>query len=71
MLHGRVSPGVVIKMKSVCSTRSHTRACDLVVLHKSVYPIVLARPSAWPGTRVCVATSKGTRAGHKGVWLAV
>ncbi|KHG18945.1 hypothetical protein F383_09171 [Gossypium arboreum] len=28
MLHGRVSPGVDIKMKLVCSTRSHTQACD-------------------------------------------
>ncbi|KHG03933.1 Amiloride-sensitive cation channel 5 [Gossypium arboreum] len=28
MLHGCVSPGVEIELKSVCSTRSHTRACD-------------------------------------------
>ncbi|KHG16848.1 hypothetical protein F383_21570 [Gossypium arboreum] len=28
MLHGRVSLGVEINLKSVCSTRSHTRACD-------------------------------------------
>ncbi|KHG05178.1 hypothetical protein F383_30958 [Gossypium arboreum] len=28
MLHSSVSPGVVIKMKSVCSTRSHTRASN-------------------------------------------
>ncbi|KHG15269.1 hypothetical protein F383_01029 [Gossypium arboreum] len=28
MLHGHVSSNVEIKMKSVCSTRSHTRACD-------------------------------------------
>ncbi|KHG08691.1 hypothetical protein F383_35559 [Gossypium arboreum] len=28
MLHGRVSLGVEIEMKSVCSTRSNTRPCD-------------------------------------------
>ncbi|KHG09980.1 hypothetical protein F383_12670 [Gossypium arboreum] len=28
MLHSRVSSTVVIKMKSVCSTWSHTRVCD-------------------------------------------
>ncbi|KHG19192.1 hypothetical protein F383_25385 [Gossypium arboreum] len=28
MLHGRVSPDVVIELKSKCSTRPHTRACD-------------------------------------------
>ncbi|KHG11438.1 hypothetical protein F383_37788 [Gossypium arboreum] len=28
MLHGCVSPAVEIELKSVCSTRSHTRACD-------------------------------------------
>ncbi|KHG12938.1 hypothetical protein F383_05793 [Gossypium arboreum] len=60
MLNSRVSPGIEIKMKSVYSTRSHTRACDLAVLHKSVYLIGLARPSTWPGTRACVATLKGT-----------
>ncbi|KHG07580.1 Threonine--tRNA ligase [Gossypium arboreum] len=58
-------------MKSICSTRFHTRACDLAVLHKSIYPIGLARPSTWPGTQVCVATSKGTRAKQLGMWLAV
>ncbi|KHG30276.1 hypothetical protein F383_11710 [Gossypium arboreum] len=67
MLHGRVSPSVEIELQSVCSTRSHTRACDLAVLHKLVYPTSLARPS----TRKCVATSKGTQARHMGVWLAV
>ncbi|KHG11124.1 hypothetical protein F383_15937 [Gossypium arboreum] len=28
MLHGRVSPGVDIEMKSVCITRSHPWACN-------------------------------------------
>ncbi|KHG12110.1 hypothetical protein F383_16790 [Gossypium arboreum] len=28
MLHGRVSLGVEIKVKLVCSTQSHIRACD-------------------------------------------
>ncbi|KHG09177.1 hypothetical protein F383_36420 [Gossypium arboreum] len=28
MLHVCVSPGVEIKMKLVCSTRSYTRPCD-------------------------------------------
>ncbi|KHG14324.1 hypothetical protein F383_08556 [Gossypium arboreum] len=37
------------------------------MLHKSVYPTVLGRP----GTRVCVASLKGTRARHMGMWLAV
>ncbi|KAA3483354.1 Zinc finger CCHC domain-containing 8 [Gossypium australe] len=41
------------------------------VLHKSVYPIGLARPSTRLGTRVCVATSKGTRVRHTSVWSAV
>ncbi|KHG20877.1 hypothetical protein F383_26487 [Gossypium arboreum] len=27
MLYGRVSLGVVNKIKSICSTRSYTRAC--------------------------------------------
>ncbi|KHF97709.1 MutS [Gossypium arboreum] len=49
MLHSRVCPGVDIKMKLVCPTRSHTRACDLAVLHKSVYPPVFTRS----GTRAC------------------
>ncbi|KAA3466573.1 integrase [Gossypium australe] len=52
---------------SVCSIRS----CDLVVWHKSVYPTGLARPSTRPGTRVCEAILKGTRAGQTGMWLAV
>ncbi|KHG19861.1 hypothetical protein F383_24708 [Gossypium arboreum] len=58
-------------MKSVCSTRPHTRACDLAVLHKSVYPTGLARPSTWSGTSACVATLKGTQARHTDVWSAV
>ncbi|KAA3466730.1 Threonine--tRNA ligase [Gossypium australe] len=62
MLHDHVSPDVEIEVKSVCSTWSHTQACDLTVLHKSIYPTGLTRPSIWPGTRACVATSKGTRA---------
>ncbi|KHG04324.1 hypothetical protein F383_29811 [Gossypium arboreum] len=49
--HGHVAwpcvPCIEIKIKSVCSTRFHTRACDLAVLHKSVYPTGLARPSTW------------------------
>ncbi|KHG22537.1 hypothetical protein F383_29110 [Gossypium arboreum] len=61
MLHSCVSSGVVIKMKSVCSTRSHTRACDLAVLHKLVYPTGFAQPSTWPGTRAC-----GHFEGHTG-----
>ncbi|KHG07967.1 MAP kinase-interacting serine/threonine-protein kinase 1 [Gossypium arboreum] len=28
MLHGRVSLGAGIKMKSACSTQYHTRSCD-------------------------------------------
>ncbi|KHG05866.1 hypothetical protein F383_32311 [Gossypium arboreum] len=28
MLRGRMSLGVEIELKIVCSTRSHTRACD-------------------------------------------
>ncbi|KHG16081.1 hypothetical protein F383_21034 [Gossypium arboreum] len=28
MLHSRVSTGVEIELKSVCSTQSHIRACD-------------------------------------------
>ncbi|KHF99155.1 23S rRNA [Gossypium arboreum] len=28
MLHGRVSPGVEIELKSICSIQSHTRAHD-------------------------------------------
>ncbi|KHG20618.1 hypothetical protein F383_25108 [Gossypium arboreum] len=48
-LHGSGSPRVDFKLKSVCSTRSHTRACDMAMLHKSVYPTALARPS----TRAC------------------
>ncbi|KHG27851.1 hypothetical protein F383_11184 [Gossypium arboreum] len=28
-VHGRVSPSVEIEIKSVYSTRPHTRACDL------------------------------------------
>ncbi|KHG22927.1 Glutathione S-transferase theta-1 [Gossypium arboreum] len=55
MLHGRVSPGVEIKIKSVCSTRPHTRACNLALWHKSIYPIGLARPSTHPDTRACMA----------------
>ncbi|KHG17830.1 hypothetical protein F383_21741 [Gossypium arboreum] len=43
MLHDRVSPGDEIELKSVCSTWSHTRACDLAVLHKLVYPSVFTR----------------------------
>ncbi|KHF99214.1 hypothetical protein F383_19660 [Gossypium arboreum] len=35
--HGCVSSSVDFEIKSVCSTRPHTRACDLVVWHKSVY----------------------------------
>ncbi|KHG19137.1 hypothetical protein F383_25878 [Gossypium arboreum] len=31
MLHDCVSPGVEIKIKLVCPTRPHTRACDLAV----------------------------------------
>ncbi|KHG00878.1 hypothetical protein F383_22302 [Gossypium arboreum] len=54
-------------MKSVCSTWPSTRACDLAVLHKSVYLTGLARPC----TQACVGTSKGTRARHTSVWLAV
>ncbi|KHG03344.1 hypothetical protein F383_28091 [Gossypium arboreum] len=61
MKHGRVSPGVEIKTKSVCSTRPHTRACDLSVWHKSIYPTGLARPSTRHGTRVYKAILKGTR----------
>ncbi|KHG22430.1 hypothetical protein F383_26653 [Gossypium arboreum] len=38
MLHSRMSPGVEIKIKLVCSTRPHTWACDLAVWHKSIYP---------------------------------
>ncbi|KHG19087.1 hypothetical protein F383_24117 [Gossypium arboreum] len=50
MLHNRVSPGIEFENKSVCSTRPHTRACDLAVWHKSVYPTELE----WPTTRTCV-----------------
>ncbi|KHG04172.1 hypothetical protein F383_29533 [Gossypium arboreum] len=32
MLHCHMSPGNEIELKSVCSTRSHTRAYDLAVL---------------------------------------
>ncbi|KHG21820.1 Dihydroxy-acid dehydratase 2 [Gossypium arboreum] len=64
-------PDVKIEMKSVFSPQSHTRACDLAVLHKSVYPIGLARPGTWPVTRACLSISKGTQARHTGVWLAV
>ncbi|KAA3474831.1 Cell adhesion molecule 3 [Gossypium australe] len=39
-------------------TRPSIRACDLAVLHKSLYPTVLAWPSTWE----CVAISKDTRA---------
>ncbi|KHG22915.1 Sulfhydryl oxidase 2 -like protein [Gossypium arboreum] len=59
MLHGCVSPGVVIETKSVCSTRSHTRACDLAVLHKSVYPTVVARPSTRPSNKGVCGNFKG------------
>ncbi|KHG27423.1 polyprotein [Gossypium arboreum] len=52
---------------SKLSTWLSTRACDLAVLHKSVYPTGLAPPSIG----ACVATSKGTWARHTGVWLAV
>ncbi|KHG02434.1 Polyprotein [Gossypium arboreum] len=48
-----------------------TRACDLAVLHKSVYPTSLAWLNTQPGTRACMATSKGTWARPMGVWLAV
>ncbi|KHG00559.1 hypothetical protein F383_17592 [Gossypium arboreum] len=41
------------------------------MLHKSVYPTSLVQLSTRPDTRVCVATSKGTRARHMGMWLAV
>ncbi|KHG19658.1 hypothetical protein F383_25189 [Gossypium arboreum] len=34
MLHCCVSPGVEFEIKSVCSTRPHTRACGLAVCHK-------------------------------------
>ncbi|KHG28333.1 hypothetical protein F383_35339 [Gossypium arboreum] len=71
MVHGCMSPGVEIKMKSVYFTRPSTRACDLAMLHKLVYPTGLPRPSTRPGTRACVATSKDTRARHTGVWLAL
>ncbi|KHG08169.1 Protein stu1 [Gossypium arboreum] len=67
VLHDRVSPGVKFETKSVRFTWPHTRACDLAVWHKSVYPIGLARPS----TRACVAISKGTWARHTGMWLAM
>ncbi|KHG22612.1 Rhamnogalacturonan exolyase yesX [Gossypium arboreum] len=71
MLHSRVFPGVEIKIKSLYSTQPHTRACDLAVWHKSVYPIGLAWPNTRSTTLACMATSKGTQAKHKGVWLAV
>ncbi|KHG18999.1 hypothetical protein F383_26279 [Gossypium arboreum] len=67
MLYGHVSLSFKIKMKSICSTWSHGRACDLAVLHKSIYPTGLAWPSIRPGTRACVATSKSTRARHTGI----
>ncbi|KHG29824.1 hypothetical protein F383_13188 [Gossypium arboreum] len=66
MLHNHVSLGVEIEMKLVCSTRSHTRACKLAVLHKSVYPSGLAWASIRPNTRACVATLKGTQARRTG-----
>ncbi|KHG21573.1 Aggrecan core [Gossypium arboreum] len=46
MIHGRVSPSADIKRKSVCSTRSHTRACD--------QPCGVAWLSTRPGRRVCL-----------------
>ncbi|KHG28959.1 hypothetical protein F383_13557 [Gossypium arboreum] len=39
MLHGRVSLGIEIEIKSVYSTGPHTRACNLAIWHKSVYLI--------------------------------
>ncbi|KHG01851.1 hypothetical protein F383_29155 [Gossypium arboreum] len=39
--------------------------------YKSIYLIVLAWPSTRPGTQVCEAILKGTRAIHMGEWLAV
>ncbi|KHF97672.1 NADH-quinone oxidoreductase subunit D [Gossypium arboreum] len=45
----------------------HTQECDLAVLHKSVYPTILPQSD----TRACVAISKGTRAKHTGMWLAM
>ncbi|KHG00331.1 hypothetical protein F383_18965 [Gossypium arboreum] len=56
-----------MELKSVCFTWPHTRACDLAMLQKSVYPTVLAQPDTQP----CVAISKATRVRHTGVWLAV
>ncbi|KHG05674.1 hypothetical protein F383_31274 [Gossypium arboreum] len=75
MLHGHVSPGVEIKMKSVCSTRSYTWACDLGVLHKSVYPVGLARPSTRPSTRprtrTCMAIFRAYRVATRACVLVV
>ncbi|KHG01389.1 hypothetical protein F383_22326 [Gossypium arboreum] len=42
MKHSCVSPSVEIKTKLVCSTWPHTRAYDLSVWHKSIYPTGLA-----------------------------
>ncbi|KHG27067.1 hypothetical protein F383_03422 [Gossypium arboreum] len=66
MLHGRVSPDIETEMKSVCSTQSHTRACDRLcgtsqytpylahgLAHRCVTWPCLARPSTWPSTRAC------------------
>ncbi|KHG18225.1 Amiloride-sensitive cation channel 5 [Gossypium arboreum] len=50
-LHGRVSPSVDIKMKSVCSTRPHTRACDQPCDTSQYTALNGTRPS----TRVCFA----------------
>ncbi|KHG05377.1 hypothetical protein F383_30341 [Gossypium arboreum] len=66
-LHGSIN----LEIKSVCSIQLRTRTCDLAMWHKSVYPTGLARPSTRPDTWTCVAISKGTRASHTGVWLAV
>ncbi|KHG24915.1 hypothetical protein F383_31002 [Gossypium arboreum] len=53
-VHSHVFPSFDFEINSVCSTRPHTRACDLAVWHKSVYPIGLARP----GIRMCMAISR-------------
>ncbi|KHG06947.1 hypothetical protein F383_33752 [Gossypium arboreum] len=55
MLHGRVSPGVDLKIKSVYFTRLSTWAYDKAVWYKSVYPTGLVWPSTRHGTRAFVA----------------
>ncbi|KHG21875.1 hypothetical protein F383_27593 [Gossypium arboreum] len=71
MLQGRVSSGVEIETKLVCSTLPHTRACDLAMWYKSVYPTGLARPRTRPGTRACMAIFRAHGPGTRECSLAV